>query len=130
VPAQVESLGKVLALLVCQALAMLNSLLCLVLHTHRLGQSELFLALCKVVIDLAGLIIHVLMIFAELRESGPLPLQFCLQHVNPVSLRHNSCVKGLKTMPVVLVLFLAHAVTLSVCRAVDDHTHARQTNAL
>ena len=104
-PAQVESLGKVLALLVCQALATLNSLLCLVLHTHRLGQSELFLA---------RWIIHVLMIFAELRESGPLPLQFCLQHVNPVSLRHNSCVKGLKTMPVLLVLFLAHAVALSV----------------
>ncbi len=126
-----------LALLVSQTIGMLNSLLGFILDTHRLGQSELFLMLCKVVIDLAGLIIRILMIFAELCESAPLLLQFCLQHANPLSLKaqqlhdrpeDHGCLAS--ACPGTSGHTISHCRALHSSRAVDDHMHARQTSAL
>ncbi len=115
-----------LALLVSQAIGMLNSLLGFILNTHRLGQSELFLMLCKVVIDLA-----------ELDESAPLLLKFCLHHANPLSLEaqqlhdrpeDHGCLAS--AFPGTSGHAISHCRALHSSRAVDDHTHARQTNAL
>jgi len=92
--------------------------------------------LCKVVIDRAGLIIHILMIFAELHESAHLLLQFCLQHVNPLSLEaqqlhdrpeDHGCLAS--ACPGTSGHAISHFRALHSNRAVDDHTHARQTNA-
>ena len=52
-PAQAESPGEVLAFLVCQTIAMLNSLLGFLFNTHRLGQNEMLFTLCKILICLA-----------------------------------------------------------------------------
>ncbi len=76
------------------------------------------------------------MIFAELHESAPLSLQFCLQHANPLSLEaqlhdrpeDHGCLAN--AFPGTSGHAISHCRALYSSRAVDDHTHARQTNAL